>query len=1108
MTQPTLILGYYADAFINTPELTKHYKIVHATVDVDMTDQAGSDAANKAAVIAAINANSGPFALVGMSYGASIMSEVYDEIRSGSLTARRSDFMGAAMCANPKREAGHTFPGCPDPGGHGIDPVNLVGSETLWWEFAASGDNLTCVNDDADGLFEQAAYAFAKGDYSGSVDDLAAAIHAEFSIHLLKDIQAYVRGILSGLVWLLSDVTYPSQHPLRESGDDRSVYEIATDYLTSLAPAFTATTVVTIDGAFGSQNMTKKLGGWATSQGTVIEPYYYNDWQTFPDGSAFDALVDDLDAKIVNIPAPGKIVLFAASYGAVMVGSWLERFGPTSSVGPDRLSVILIGNSARRYGGVLRDTGVDLVPTDTRYTVLDIKRQYDGWADWPDRSAVPDGLDGLTWDNIQQSIAGVGTQAGQNAWLGMSTVHPAYDDVDVPNDEFFEVAKGNITYRVYTTYPCPLTQNRYPIGQYIPSFISARDAELRPMIELKYDRIEGVPKIEPLGGITTEAESEALWNVNMARRVLKENARLQPPRIRLYDGDGVLRGEVAGWRDIDFEHIDNDTGTAALELSLDHYLAKWVMNFRGRAKRNVIIVIDKQGARWSGFMDTYKVSHTKSFDRYLTVSFKHDYEQSKHILCWANPFLIPEVQFPKLWIIFGPAKWCLLVTLFVNILRLETSLWTLPDNPLDIKEWIGPSFNPGTWRNIVKPFPFLSDNSNLTIVFSRFKSWHDTAKKDLNDAQLSVVCRRYIEGEDPHPFSDLQGELNINFVEDLFSLIPIRHFCLVWDIVDKSGWGTETAFGGSLITGLIRAVVNIADDGLTQGIDLFTGDPTFPGEYYVPGLIGTNPHAPHVVFEDSLFTGVAESEFIFYEATDTSFVTGGHSMPGVNEAFSAGVNMAGDFLTSIINTLIGDAGAIDVGGGFGGSVSASVPAIDLPPLGGVMDAIAKILYEDTFLAFMEIPSLRATPGGLSLPARLPGDPPASLGDFHYYEGWCDGADRAFTLSALMAVRAKIWATRAHTSHTISVCDAAPYTFGENGYGDFGIGDRIGTTFREYPIPFTIFMERVSKARYGWGKDGSRGWKLTVGYQEPEDPALKALDWVREINSSLGVLGIL
>jgi len=592
--------------------------------------------------------------------------------------------------------------------------------------------------------------------------------------------------------------------------------------------------------------------------------------------------------------------------------------------------------------------------------------------------------------------------------------------------------------------------------------------------------------------LTTLTDHYRVLDVVEERKKQREQKRLAAPTVRFWDGDYTLRGICSGWRELEFEFIENDVGTASVMLSLDHYIAAWVMNHKGRTKRNVHITIDKQGARWSGRMDHYKVVKTKEGDRYIEVVFKHDLEEAKHILVWANPFLRPEFQFPKMWIIFGPAKWCLLTTLFVNILRLETSLWTLPDNPLDINEWMGPSFWPGNWRNIVKPFPFLGDNSPLTVVFSRFKPFFDVAKDVLDDAQLSLTCRRYLKDEDPHPFGDLTGELGIRPIEDLLTFIPLRHGCLVWDIVDRSGYGGETAFGGSLLTGLVRAVVNVSSDGYTEGVNVFTGDPVYPGEYYIPGLLGTNPKAPWVVFEEGPFTGIESSEFSYHEATDTSVVMGGHSMPGVNEAISTGINMAGDVLTSLINSSLAPGGSVGT-------------AIDLPPLGGVMDAVAKIFYEDVILAFMEFPTTRAWE--FSLPLAGLENVFTGLGDFHYYEGWADGADRAFTISALAAARAKIWETRPKTAHTIKVSDASPYLVGDNGEGDFWLGDRVATSVLGYPEPDALFVERVTKIRYKWDRDGPSGWELEIGYKDPKDPALKAFEKIRDINSSLSQLGV-
>ena len=595
-----------------------------------------------------------------------------------------------------------------------------------------------------------------------------------------------------------------------------------------------------------------------------------------------------------------------------------------------------------------------------------------------------------------------------------------------------------------------------------------------------------------MSGLATVQAHEDLWQLIELRNCEREKQRLAPVLIRLWDGDYNLRGQVAGERSGSFEFIENDTGTADIVLPLDHHLAKWIMNFRGRAKRNVHITFDKQGARWAGCMSHYEVVREESGDAYLSVVFLHDYEQAKHILCWANPFLRPELQFPKVWVVFGPAKWCLLLTLFVNLLRLETSLWTLPDNPLDPSEWFPLSLNISNWRNIVKPFPFLGDNSAIEVVFSRFRPFHDVAKRILQDSQLTMTCRRYLKGEDPHPFENLRGELGIGPLEDLLTLIPIRHGALVWDIEDNSGWGTETAFGGSLLTGLIRSVVNIASDGTMEGVDIFTGDPTFPGEYYSPWFMGTSPQAPWVVFEDGKYTGVKSSKFKYTECTDTSFVTGGQSMPGVNEAISASINIGGDVLTSFINSQLASLGAI------GG-------AIDLPPLGGLMDAVAKPFYENVFMAFMEVPTLRAI--GMSLPIAGLEDIITGVGDFHYYEGWAD-AEKAFTISAASAILSKMFQTRAFTSHEFKVSDAAPYYIGERGYGHFWLGGRVGKTVQDFPVPDTVFVERVNKLEYEWDEDGPKGWSITTGTRPPNDPALRALEYIQEFNQAFGDFGFI
>lgn len=600
-----------------------------------------------------------------------------------------------------------------------------------------------------------------------------------------------------------------------------------------------------------------------------------------------------------------------------------------------------------------------------------------------------------------------------------------------------------------------------------------------------------------MSGLTSLQQSADLYKLIQQRRAKLELFRLKPPTVELYDGDYTLRGEVAGELALEFEFIENEVGDASIKLSLDHYLAKWVMNHRGRAKRNVHVVIEKQGARWSGCMDYYRVVKEKGGVCYLEIFFLHDFEQTKHIRVWCNPFLPASVaQFPKIWIIFGPARWCLLTTLFCQLLRLETSIWTLPDDPTDINEWMGPSFNPATWRNIVKPYPFLMDNSPISMVFSRFGTFYDVAKQLLEEHQLTLTCRRYLKDRDPHPFDGLKGLWGLDPVEDFMEKIPLRHGCLVWDIEDNSGWGTETAFGGSWITGFVRAIANIAADGQLEGVDVFSGDYTFPGEYYSPYFAGTSPRAPWVVFEEGPYTGIESSEFSYYEATDTSFLAGGQSAPGINAGIGALINIGGDLLTSFINSCIAAAPfAAAVGG-----------AIDLPPLGGLINSIAQPLYSDVFGAFMEVPTLRAS--NISLPISGLEDIATSLGDFHYFEGMVEGSMPAFTLSAFAAIAAEIYKTRTRTAHKLKISDAAPYIFGEKGYGHCWIGDRVGTSVLGYPVEHQLFVERIKKIKYSSDKDGPKGWDVEIGYREPTNPALEILRKVREFNGAMGQAGVL
>jgi hypothetical protein len=193
-----------------------------------------------------INARKGPFVLVGYSQGAGIVANVYDEIRYRSLKPRRPDFLGGVVFGNPRRQDGHTFPHCPNPGGHGIaghiaGPDYLLSDcEELWWDFAAPGDQAACTPNSQAGQWESALYQTLLSNYTGDIHEMLTLVgngipNAMLAVEFAGFING-IRNLFHGFVTSGAHAQYqnPAYHPL--PGDLRSCIEIARDYINSLGP--------------------------------------------------------------------------------------------------------------------------------------------------------------------------------------------------------------------------------------------------------------------------------------------------------------------------------------------------------------------------------------------------------------------------------------------------------------------------------------------------------------------------------------------------------------------------------------------------------------------------------------------------------------------------------------------------------------------------------------------------------------------------------------------------------------------------------------------------------------------------------------------------------
>lgn len=535
-----------------------------------------------------------------------------------------------------------------------------------------------------------------------------------------------------------------------------------------------------------------------------------------------------------------------------------------------------------------------------------------------------------------------------------------------------------------------------------------------------------------------------IYDAALRERNERASRRRESPLVRLWDGNWNFRGRVVGEVSSEFRWVLNESGSATITLPSKHYLALWCAKFNSRGTKNVHVTMDKDGARWGGRLTKLSVKKVGPGEYQTTLEFADFIEDLKHIRVWSNPVLPSIIQFPRVFTLAGPSIWALKLALFLNLMRNQNALFTLPDNPLSFTSY-GESLSMENWPVAMRGQSFLGDSSPHAIVSSRFKNWHEMAQPILNDAQLMVKYEVWLEG-DPEPW---EGHAP-------------RNGQVIYDIVDKSGWWGSTGTGGNVLTGIARTILTLASNGVDSARTI-VADPN--GVPQLDGL-GTPVGHPWVVYRDGPFSGLDSSEWSWEPATDVQVVVGGKSVSGANEIISLAVQLAGDVASAIFGGAIGN-------------------------IGQMADTLLKPLYTDTILAWMSFKSFQRA---------------QELGWSHYFEYMPGNSDQAWTLSSLMAVRRGWWETRERISHTFSVGDGAPYLIGDNGQGHYFLGDRIGGVLPGLDDG-TMAVEQVTELLFRSDRSG-QGWDITIGdLRAQEDGVERMVRKVSEAVGAAQELGV-
>lgn len=198
---------------------------------------------------AAINAlpSGTPFCLGGYSQGAAVMSDVYDALRTGDMTSKASQFKGAVMFGNPRRQTDFLAPGLTwsgqagvsgsTTGGSGCFPTRLTSCESgKWNEYVNYNEVITSIGTDTAGAGFRSLVGYVTG-LSDPLSTIAGLSSTDWGGGLTMALGIGAWGHMQ----------YPLNPPMTSltTGTGTSTsYELALAYLATVASAVSTTSIL------------------------------------------------------------------------------------------------------------------------------------------------------------------------------------------------------------------------------------------------------------------------------------------------------------------------------------------------------------------------------------------------------------------------------------------------------------------------------------------------------------------------------------------------------------------------------------------------------------------------------------------------------------------------------------------------------------------------------------------------------------------------------------------------------------------------------------------------------------------------------------------------
>jgi hypothetical protein len=569
------------------------------------------------------------------------------------------------------------------------------------------------------------------------------------------------------------------------------------------------------------------------------------------------------------------------------------------------------------------------------------------------------------------------------------------------------------------------------------------------------------------------------------------------PLIRLADNNLDVMQELDGEVDVSVEELMDDTGKCSVKITYDNWLTDYMTN-QTHLVADLHLLIDPIPTqqdwrkRWGGKITEIHVKKDDKGVHEIELTALSFFEHAKRLLIAANPIFPPEIQLPRMWVLPGPVRTICMVSAFINLARLFMPGWSTITNALNPFGWIDPlnadaltNFLPTAWPIQVAFVDPLFDQSRWSAVGATWKNWYDSFKDILNDAGCIMRVYTYLKTDPDSPNGELAGLLNTipdtlnnlgvdtnNLKSNLDKLAAPQRNCCVFAFEQKDG---VTGPSGTAADGFLSTVAVTLDDLITPiSYDLGSGkvyDPAaiLNGEpladaagidqsTLISTLLDVAPAPPKVIWWDSTYNGIINSDLTWHKGSPKTIMTGSKSPVLVNQAQTFAIRYGLSQLQLVITEgLFGQVGSAPIGAG--------------------LDNLYQGQLDNTLLAWQRFTDpVRALYGG----------------DVAWQEHFEQGSGTAYTLASVLTLRDGNWKTRTFVAFKADAIDGMPWIADY----DYYLGDRVG--FEENGI---IYVDNVYGIKREWSWDKPLTVSLKIGQDKHKgDPFAAAFKTIGAVYS--------